>query len=80
MALTKVSKETVWSKGLVSELGLKKNGIRQGAVYLAKNQAYHARCKHIGVRYHSVRDLVNFNEMVIENVHIDENACSGNTH
>ena len=51
MALTEVSKEVVWLKGLVSELSLKQDGIlfrcdSQSAFYLAKNQVYHARTKH----------------------------------
>lgn len=57
MALTEASKEAVWLKDLVSELCLKHGSIliwydSQIAVYLAKNQMYHAHTKHIDVRYH----------------------------
>lgn len=57
IALTEVSKEAIWLKGLVSELCLKRKSIllrcdSQSEVYLAKNQVHHARTKHIDVRYH----------------------------
>ncbi|KAM7464831.1 hypothetical protein LguiB_012393 [Lonicera macranthoides] len=47
----------------------------QSALYLAKNQVYHARTKHIDVRYHRVRDWVNSGEVVLEKVNTDENAA-----
>ena len=30
----------------------------QSAIYLAKNQVYHARTKHIDVRFHKIRELI----------------------
>ena len=30
----------------------------QSAIHLAKNQVYHARAKHIDVRYHFVREII----------------------
>ncbi|KAM7513548.1 hypothetical protein LguiA_003131 [Lonicera macranthoides] len=47
----------------------------QSALYLAKNQVYHARTKHIDVRYHRVRDWVNSGEVVLEKVNTNENAA-----
>lgn len=80
MALTEASKEAVWLKSLVSQLGMKQESVRlycdsQSAMHLAKNQVYHARTKHIDVRYHRVRDWVNSGEVLIEKVHTDENAA-----
>ena len=64
----------------MSELGLKQYVIllrcdSQRAVYLAKNLMYQACTKHIDVRYHRIRDWVNFSEIVFEKVHTDENAA-----
>ena len=46
----------------------------QSAIYLAKNQVYHARTKHIDVRFHRIRELVSSGELLLEKVHTSENA------
>jgi len=43
---------------------LKNNCDRMSAIYLAKNQVYHARMKHIDVRFHFVWEI--FDEGDIE--------------
>jgi hypothetical protein len=52
MAVAEAAKEALWLKGLVKELGLNQGGVQmhcdsQSAIYLAKNQVYHARTKHM---------------------------------
>ena len=42
---------------------------------MAKNQVYHARTKHIDVRYHKIRELVASGELLLEKVHTSENAA-----
>ena len=37
---------------------LKINCDSMSAIYLARNQVYHARTKHIDVRYHFVREIL----------------------
>jgi hypothetical protein len=51
---------------LVKELGIQQVGVplycdSQSAIYLAKNQVYHARTKHIDVRFHKIKELVGVN-------------------
>uniref|UniRef100_A0A2N9FN54 Integrase catalytic domain-containing protein n=1 Tax=Fagus sylvatica TaxID=28930 RepID=A0A2N9FN54_FAGSY len=63
MAVAEAAKEALWLKGLVKELGLNQGGVQmhcdsQSAIYLAKNQVYHARTKHIDVRFHKIRELI----------------------
>lgn len=41
----------------------------QSAVCLASNPVYHARSKHIDVRYHKVREMVESKELVLEKIH-----------
>jgi hypothetical protein len=58
MAVAEAAKEALWLKGLVKELGLNQGGVQmhcdsQSTIYLAKNQVYHARTKHIDVRFHN---------------------------
>jgi hypothetical protein len=57
------AKEALWLTGLVKELGIQQSGVSlhcdsQSTIYLAKNQVYHARTKHIDVRIHKIRELV----------------------
>uniref|UniRef100_A0A2N9IB18 CCHC-type domain-containing protein n=1 Tax=Fagus sylvatica TaxID=28930 RepID=A0A2N9IB18_FAGSY len=74
------AKEALWLKGLVKELGLNQGGVQmhcdsQSVIYLVKNQAYHARTKHIDVRFHKIRELIVTGDIVLEKVHTSENAA-----
>lgn len=58
MASTHVSKEAIWLKSLLDDLGVHQKNIivhfdRHSTLYLARNQIYHARIKNIDVQYHS---------------------------
>ena len=43
------------------------------AIYLAKNQVYHARTKHIDVRFHFVREILKEGDLMLEKIHTKEN-------
>jgi hypothetical protein len=80
MAVAEVVKEALWLKRLVKELGLNQGGVQmhcdsQSAIYLAKNQVYHARTKHIDVRFHKIRELIVTRDIILEKVHTLENAA-----
>ena len=60
MALTEATKEALWLQGLVGEFGIEPQTVsifsdNQSAIYLAKNQRYHERTKHIDVWLHFIR-------------------------
>jgi hypothetical protein len=79
MAVAEAIKEALWLTGLVKELGIQQVGVSlycdsQSAIYLAKNQVYHARTKHIDVRFHKVRELVATGELLLKKIHDSENA------
>uniref|UniRef100_A0A2N9GMY7 Integrase catalytic domain-containing protein n=1 Tax=Fagus sylvatica TaxID=28930 RepID=A0A2N9GMY7_FAGSY len=81
MAVAEAAKEALWLKGLVKELGLNQGGVQmhcdsQSVIYLAKNQVYHARTKHIDVRFHKIRELIVTGDIVLEKVHTSENAAN----
>ena len=38
----------------------------QSAIYLAKNQVYHASTKHIDVSFHKIRELIVTGDIVLE--------------
>ncbi|CAI5721247.1 unnamed protein product [Peronospora destructor] len=73
MALTEAVQEAVWLKAFLCELGEMKSGEavkvfedNQGAIALAKNPEFHKRTKHIGIRYHFVREKVDDGEVVLQ--------------
>ena len=45
----------------------------QSAIHLARNQVHHARSKHIDVRYHFVRDVIEEGSISLMKVHTNEN-------
>jgi hypothetical protein len=63
MAIAKATKEALWLKGLYSELCGVKSCITiycdsQTAIYLTKDHMLKKRTKHIDIRYHFVRDII----------------------
>ena len=64
IAINIASKEAVYIKSLLEELGFYKQKKlplytdNNGALLLAKNPIFHERTKHIAVKYHYVRDLI----------------------
>jgi len=63
MAMMEAMKELIWLQGLLDDLGiehdlLKINCDSMSVIYLEKNQVYHARTKHIDVRFHFIREIL----------------------
>ena len=64
IALSAASQEAVWLQQLYSDLlneKIQETVIfedNQSAIHLAKNQQVHGRSKHIDIKYHFIRDLV----------------------
>ena len=56
--------QVIWYKRVLEELGYNRNGStvilcdNTSTIKLSKNPVFHERCKHIGVRFHFLRDLV----------------------
>ena len=46
----------------------------QSAIHLSKNPAFHSRSKHIDVRYHWIRDVLEMKLFCLEKIHTDENG------
>jgi hypothetical protein len=70
----------LWLRGLLGDLGVEQECVRlmcdcQSAIHLAKNQVHHAQTKHIDVRYHFVRDIVEEGHISLAKVHTDENLA-----
>ena len=45
----------------------------QRAMHLATNPAYHSRTKHIDVRYHFLRHVIDGGKVALQKVHTQEN-------
>lgn len=80
MALTDAANEAVWLKGLVSELGFAQGSVNihcdsQSAIALTKNAVYHERTKHIDVKYHFIRELVNDGVVQILKIDTEDNPA-----
>jgi hypothetical protein len=73
MAATHAIKEAVWLQRLCSGIGFVQKAVRldfdsHGAIFMAKNHAYHSKTKHIDIQYHFVRDMVEENKVLLEKV------------
>ena len=48
----------------------------QSVIHLCKNSSFHAKSKHIDVRYHWIQDVLEEKKMYIEKIHTDENGSN----
>jgi hypothetical protein len=80
IAVTEASKELLWLKRLVCELGFKQDKYvlfcdNQSAIHLSKNASFHSRSKHIEVRYHWIQNMLSSKQLQLEKVHTDDNGA-----
>ena len=74
VAATKASKEIIWLQRFPDELGRKQELGRlysdsQSAIHLAKNSTFHSRTKHIHLKYHFIRSVLEDGELKLEKIH-----------
>ena len=72
-------KELLWMKQFMGELGFSQERYvlycdSQSAIHLGKNSTFHGRSKHIDVRYHWIRDVLDSNLLKLEKIHTDDNG------
>ena len=63
MSMMEAIKEAIWLQLLLDDLKIDQDLLEinydsMSAIYLTKNQVYHARTKHIDVRFHFIRFLM----------------------
>ena len=73
------TKELLWLKKFTMELELKQERYvlfcdNQSAIHLAKNSSFHSKSKHIEVRYHWIRDVLDDKMLELEKIHTDDNG------
>jgi hypothetical protein len=80
IAITEGCKEILWMKKFLQELGQNQESYvlycdSQSAIHLSKNSTYHSRSKHIDVRYHWIRDVLESKLLQIEKIHTNDNGA-----
>jgi len=80
IATTEAIKELLWMKKIVNEFGSEQDKYvlfcdNQSAIHLSKNASFHSRSKHIDVRYHWIRDVLNSKQMQFEKFHTNDNGA-----
>ena len=80
MTITKAVKEAIWLQGLLDDLAFGKKQVtmfcdNQSAIHLVKNQVYHARTKHIDVRYHFVWEIIEEGGVLVQKIKTDDNLA-----
>ena len=81
MALTCATKEAVWLRQLLKDLGFPQRQAtriwedNQGCIALARNPVHHKRSKHIDIRYHFIRERVQSSEIDPQYVPSRENLA-----
>lgn len=79
MLATEDVKEALWLTEFMKELGIEQGGVQlhcdsQSDFSLVNIQVYHARNKHIDVRFHKIRELVVSWQILLQKVITSENA------
>ncbi|PKI32486.1 hypothetical protein CRG98_047123 [Punica granatum] len=80
IAMTKASKEMIWRQNFLCELRKEqKNSIlysdSQSAIFLVKNPAFHSRTKHIELKYHYIRHLLEKKALQLMKIRGSENPA-----
>ncbi|CAJ2674023.1 unnamed protein product [Trifolium pratense] len=80
IALVEGVKEAIWLKGMIGEMGISQGCVKihcdnQSAIHLANHQVYHERTKHIDIRLHFVRDMIETKEIMVEKIASEENPA-----
>lgn len=80
IALSEAVKEAIWIKGLLNDMGFKQETATvwcdsQSAICLSKNNTFHERTKHVAVKYHFIRDVIEDGEVEVNKIHTSRNPA-----
>ena len=79
IAAKEAYKELLWMKKFLRELGFNQERYvlfcdTQSSIHRAKNYTFDARSKHIDIKYHWIRDVLNDKLLELEKIHTDHNG------
>jgi hypothetical protein len=74
VAATEASKELIWLHRFMEELGKKHENNRlygdsESSIHLEKNSTFHSNTKHIQLRYHFIRSVLEDGHLKLEKIH-----------
>ncbi|MCO5583423.1 hypothetical protein L7F22_037334 [Adiantum nelumboides] len=80
VAASEACKEAIWLGRLVIDLGIKEEKPMlhcdsQSAIQLAHNPVYHSKTKHVDVKYHFIREMVEDKQVHLVKVHTTDNPA-----
>ena len=80
MAVTKAMQEAIWMQGLVDDLRIEQKVLEihcdsQSAIYWATNPAHHTHTKHMDVRFHFIRELIEEVDILLKKIATKENSA-----
>ena len=80
VAATEASKDMIWLQRFMKELGKKQENSRlysdnQSAIHLANSSYFHSRTKHIHLKYHFIRFVLDGELLKLENIHTSHNPA-----
>ncbi|CAM8982734.1 unnamed protein product [Rhodiola kirilowii] len=80
VAVTEVVKEALWLKGVLAELKHDQKCVKigcdsQGVIHLSKHQVFHERSKHIDVKLHFVREVIETGAVAMVKIDTEENPA-----
>ena len=80
MLLSDACRQLVWIHSLMSEIGMKIRhiplcGDNQGSIFIASNAVQEKRTKHIDIRYHYIREVVESGKVKLAFVQTDQNLA-----
>ena len=78
VAASEACKEALWLSRLVADLGCTKHipllhCDNQSAIQLARNPVFHSKTKHIDVKYHFIREVIEDKLVQLVKIHTDDN-------
>jgi hypothetical protein len=80
VVVTEASKEMIWLQRFMEELGKKQENNRlycdnESAIHLANNSTFHLKTKHIQLRYHFIRSILEDGHLKLEKIHTSQNPA-----
>lgn len=82
VAASDAAKELIWLRTLLTDIGFPKNNEpspllcdNNGAIVLSGDPSFHNKSKHIDVKYHHLRQLVNNNEINVSYINTHDNIA-----
>jgi len=80
VAVTEACKEMVWLRSFMKELGKEQDNSKlfndsQSAIHLAKNATFHSRTKHIDIKYHFIRSLLEDGLFTLQKINTRDNPA-----